>query len=177
MRKTLTVALAIFIPSLLASCGGYNFQKICEYRSPTDRWCNDEGDMTPSEGETFDGSKLEISYAGSTAQVVGNFLLVNAVAKSGGQIIASDSFVFARSGSSFSPQSPSALSSFVNSYRGLADKFEWETSGYTVEASGPGTNVVESEIIYDNQVEAGNNYSWYVNQKDWLDDQGGPGGV
>ncbi len=114
-----------------------------------------------SVGSGFDSGKFSMDTSQSTVGFVQNLLSATLVQKRNGVIVGSLSFQFSRNGDDWSPVNTQSLNTWVANNATDNDVIEIGVSGFEF-VSSPGTNLVVTEVVYDNTVMAGDSKSWYV---------------
>ncbi len=114
-----------------------------------------------SVGSGFDSGKLWMDTSQSTVGFALNMLSATLVQKRNGVIVGSLNFQFSRNGDDWNPVNTQSLNTWVAQNAADSDVIEIGVSGFEF-VSSPGTNLVVTEVVYDNTVMAGDSKSWYV---------------
>jgi hypothetical protein len=175
MQKFVGICFATFGTLFLAGCAAVPDRVEIEVECPPgENECGVTGtiiyDIEKSTGgggksmTGFDAALAEIDFSGSSAGVSvtsnSGFAVVT-VTSSTGQVN-SNSFAWSRIGDSIFLNSPGSLDTWLGSYFADAQAIDIDYGSVEITESA-GVNALVAESVYDNQVQAGDAASWYVN--------------
>lgn len=154
---------------LATGCGlTWSITVTCPSGSSSARDCSISGTIRPKSTSTlsdlsqFDASRLRASVDKSNVTLVGSNgqagLKIRGVS---GNLIASASFAWYRSGSDIYFTNPSQVSSWVQQNAGSGHELVVDWDELTAHSHN-GANVVVFEVFYDEEVQAGDSTSWYA---------------
>lgn len=162
ITKLSKIFISFFVVLQLAACAGMPEIDLDCSPLPGDFECSTSAIFAvQGSANNFDAGKLAVDSSQSTVGFTQNTYSATIVQKRNGVIISTHDFQFSRSGHSWAPLNVQSINTWVANNVVANDTIEIGISNILV-APHSGTNIIVTELFYDDVIIAGGSNSWYT---------------